>query len=111
VNYGLLLRLAMLWARGLKMSPLSNSQHPAILIMSKTLGRVLSFIGIAFLLHSAYSTYERTSSISLQDESSNLPPKAHLLTILPYLDLSYLNAVDKSESGLPIEVRTDGYKG
>ncbi|KAH8552110.1 membrane magnesium transporter-domain-containing protein [Umbelopsis sp. PMI_123] len=45
--------------------------------MSKNIGRLLSLVGITFLIHSAYSTYEH---------------------------LSYLNAVDKAESGLPIEI-------
>ncbi|CAM0139175.1 hypothetical protein VKS41_002430 [Umbelopsis sp. WA50703] len=48
--------------------------------MSQTLGRVLSLVGIAFLAHSAFSTYEH---------------------------LSYLNAVDKVESGLPIEITAE----
>ncbi|KAJ2964698.1 hypothetical protein NQZ79_g448 [Umbelopsis isabellina] len=68
--------------------------------MSQTLGRVLSLIGIAFLAHSAFSTYERKLSHPMVTTS-------RYTANIQSTDLSYLNAVDKVESGLPIEITVE----
>ncbi|KAG2182038.1 hypothetical protein INT43_006964 [Umbelopsis isabellina] len=68
--------------------------------MSQTLGRVLSLVGIAFLAHSAFSTYERKLSPTMVATSQ-------YAANIQSTDLSYLNAVDKVESGLPIEITAE----
>lgn len=74
--------------------------------MSTTVGRLLALIGIIFLVHSAHSTHERTWKLSLIWLAHKDVLPFIVLTHLVLTDLSYLNAVDKAESGLPIEVQT-----